>query len=526
MLNIQSHPRSTTIIPLSSYLCRRCAKRHSTYFIFIFVHPTTDRDRNDYVVPLLKHLTNEFNIFNAVVGFKSNANRTQFLTHWPYFDKIDELQLNDNFFPDKTTNLNGKILRVGLFPGRVRLKIDENNGRLRGPDGDFTHLLTEKLNATLRVIRPIDHIDYGIPTTIHPKNGTGVLGQIIREDVDISLNARFMRLDLYQNNNIAEATDSIERDDLCLIVPRRGFHTPIDNFIHSLDVNVWLLIPFTIVVYILILRLTIKLADHFSCRPIDAIGCIFNQPMSRLPRTLPTRSIVIFWLLYCTVMSTVFSSCLTSTFTVNRPVPQIDTTWDWAASKYPVIASNDYANLIKRYVNGTESTANELFFRYLKAVEWSEYWSLIDARNTKFAYVNKRQLNSFLVNTILQDGLPLFHNMRVCPVHFHACYILPFGSPLRGRVNSIIRRLHRAGIFYYWERRSDLDNRRMSVNRVMSDSKSLKLRHIFGFYLWLGGLTIATIVFVMEITGLAMQIHRIGQRMRRKCGAYLNFVGQ
>lgn len=516
MVIVQSHPHVNASHPIE---LNQNSERYRQKVFLVFTECITNIEQTLYLLPMFEHYSFVLNIFNVVAIFKDCVEGIRLNTYSPFERKLITIggstsQLDEIFF-DKTRNFYQKPLRVSYFHEEIRSNMRKSS-TIQGPDAAFGYVLAEKLNATLKIIEPNDSFEYGNPTTASPKNGTGSLGQVIRGDVDISLNARFLRLDLFRNNNIVESTNSIGRDDMCILVPRRGFYTPIHDFVHSLDATVWSFIFIALFVTVFCIQIIAKQSNErnfLTFHLFDAARSHFNQPTSHLPETTPLRIAIIFWIIYCFIMGNVFHCCLTSTFTVKKIENQIDIVDDLIKTNLKIVSSIDYGNLIRRYVNGTNSSNHKKMTKLLFPVEWNEYNERIDRRDSNFAYANKFHMTLFYANTLLYEGWPIFHAMRECPVPFLSCYIAPFGSPLLGIINQIIGQLEQSGIFRHWEREANSYIRPQPLSRITVDPHPLRIEYIFGFYILIGGHLVALIVFAIEFTHIHLQMKRFLQKL-------------
>lgn len=519
---VQSHPRAAeplSVLPMQSL------ERYRQKVLLAFGECVTSAERAQHLQPMLERFAFTLKLFNVVAALRSCDGEVHLLTLSPFERRLIELDpaatQSDALFYDKAANFHGGRLWVSLFHEPIRANMRRGRG-IKGPDGALGYVLAAKLNATLKVLQPGDSVEYGNPTTASPKDGTGSLGQVIRGEVNVSLNARFLRLDLFQNNNIAEPTNAIGRDDMCVLVPRSGFRTPIHNFVHSLDANVWSLVVLLLLATVLCVRVIVRQSDerefsHFHV--IDAARSYFNQSLTHLPRTTAVRIAIIFWIIYCFVMANVFHCCLTSTFTVKQSAPQIESLDDLIESNYRIVSSVDYSNLLIRYVNRTNSTAHKALTRRLLPMEWREYAEYIGRRDARFAYSEKSHMTLFYANDILREGLPLFYAMRECPVPFLACYVAPFGSPLLGALNRLLGRLEQAGISRHWERAANSYLRPLPPNRVAVQPEPLRIGSLFAFYVLIGGHLAAAVAFAAEVTRAHSAAQRLLAHVRRKVSA-------
>lgn len=514
ILNIQSQQPTENQLNIT-FLTHRAGERHRTYVLEVYEQRV---NRTDIWLPVrLRNYTNNYRILNVIALLETVDGKVHAYTYSPYTDEMIQLSEGtyqlDELFPNKI-NFQGRPLHVSLFSEEARA-IMTVSSKILGPDGDIAYLLAEKLNATLITHSPQDKLEYGNPTT--KNNGTGSLGQVLRGEVNISLNSRFMRFDLFRVNNIVEPTNSIGRDDMCILVPMPTFMSPIHNLLHTLDVTVWtlafcIIFPFTFLIQWISANKFHSMEPNFRhFQLLDAVRSYFNQTLMRLPKTSLLRCIVILWIIYCFIMTNIFQSCLTSTYTVRILEKEIDNIADLVKSDYSIIAANDYGKLISQYFDGDQRSERGKLLNKLHLVDWSEYNRMIHYNNTDYAFVNKYHLTTFYVNAKIHNGLPIYRTIKECPVPFLSCYIVPFGSPLLGYFNKIIGRLEHSGIFRYWERRANVDAKRAPIPRKSGHPQPLQLGQMFSFYFLLGGLSTAFVTFVVEITGISERINIIKQ---------------
>lgn len=287
-------------------------------------------------------------------------------------------------------------------------------------------------------------------------------------------------------------------------MPSPDYLPTIHTLVYSLDAFVWLLIFVIIFPFSLLARCVVSNhpfePNFHSFELLELIRCYLNQTFARLPRTTNLRSIIFMWIVYCFLITNIFQSCLTSTLTVKRLEHEINTIADLSESDLRIIAAIDYARLIVRYFNQSWGGANrQKLTAKLWPMEWFEYNQFIGNNNIQYAYANKHHMTTYYANVKMKSGFPLFHMMHECPVPFPACYIVPFGSPLLGQLNTIIGRLEHGGIFQYWERRAGSDDFRARLTRSDGQPEPLRLNSLFAFYFLFGGLFIAFITLLYEL---------------------------
>lgn len=520
ILHIQSEQRPTESQRIA-FLERHAGERHRTYVLEVYEQSVNSTDIL-WLRARLRHYTNTYQILNVIALLQMDDGAVRTFTYSPYADEM--IQLSDDayrlheLFSDKI-NFNRRPLHVSLFPEEVRA-IMNVSPKITGPDADFAYLLAENLNGTLIVHSPPDALEYGNPTSAH--NASGSLGQVMRREVDISLNSRFMRFDLFRENNIVEPTNNIGRDEMCVIAPLPQFMPPLHNLLYSLDATVWTLTFVVIFPFTFLLHWATAIQSHRvdsdfrHFHLLDALRSYFNQTLTRLPSTSMLRCIIILWITYCFIMTNIFQSCLTSTFTVKILEKEIHNIDDLIKSDLSIIAAVDYGRLISRYFEGGPLTGRGKLLEKMRLVEWAEYNKMIDDNNTHYAYVNKHHLTVFYANAKIRDGLPMYRAIKECPVPFLACYIVPFGSPLLGRLNTIIGRLEQSGIFRYWERRVNADPLRAPIVRKSGQPEPIQLKQMFSFYFLFAGLLASFVVFLLELCRIRMPARIICKSKRKR----------
>lgn len=506
--------REPAVDPNLGIIRRRSGDKHLTYFLTIY-ESAVNNVTESYVGNTLRKYYKLYNILNIVSIMLRSDGTHAMLTYLPFVDEViclpPDTYLHSQLYFDKAKDFMGQPLKVSLFAEEVRAIFDADGNY--GTDALIASLLAEKCNASLEIVQPTDDEEYGNPTA--KDNATGTLGHVVREEVDIALNSRFLRLDLFYNNNIVEPTVAIGRDDMCILVPKATYIPMIFKLYQSLELSVWMLMLFIIVPFAGFFHFMAAtdrtMGFPLYRRPIllDMLRSVFNQSLPHLPQNNSLRFLIIFWIIYCFLVTNILQSCLISSLTVRKRASDINYIADLIESPYRIVAATDYDRLIKRYFNQSGSNQNRLMGK-LWPMPWTEYNVLIDESNTQYAYANKYHMNSYYASVKLSGGLPLYNAMRECLVPFLACYIVPFGSPFLNRFNDLISWTEQAGIFLYWERSMNENPKRMS-QQVSTDNethKPLQLQNMsLFFYLLLVGLVVSFLIFILELL-YARRLHR------------------
>lgn len=505
VLKVSLEPLPT---PYLAIVKRRSGEGHRTYFLVIYEKMLGDASVGVIRNTLMKYYY-DYNILNVVIIFLRDDGRFYIATYLPFEHKVIYFPfttyLQTELYPDKVKDFKGSVIKVSLFNEEVRAIF--NPKEIVGADAFMAQLLAKRLNATLIVKKPGDNDDYGNPTN-NRNRATGSLGQVVREEVDISLNARFMRLDLFYNNNLAEPTMHLGRDDMCVLIPKAANNPMIVNLYRSLDLTVWLLLlliifPFAGIFHYIATSSRICGDRDPYRRPIllDLLRSFFNQNLTHLPRTTYLRYLIIFWIIYCFLVTNILQSCLTSSLTVKGNGKDIHSIADLSLSSYKVIAAADYANLVTTYFNQNGSNQKRLTNKLLP-MPWAKYNQFIGNNNVEYAYLNKYHMTKYYESVKIANGRPIYNAMKECLVPFLACYIVPFGSPFLGRINDIIAWTNQAGIFMIWDRTMNEKPKRVvqQHQNMKGKQSALTFDQLYVFFLfWIGGLALSGCVFLGEI---------------------------
>lgn len=194
--------------PTLKFLSRRAGGRYQTYLLMVYEE--LQNDTHFWLKPLLQRYNQEYHLQNVAAMFQWWNQTAQVSTYEPYQEQIltfnaSVYKQRDIFF-EKNINFQHKLLKVAIFSEEVRAVADANGKIESGADLEIAKLIAAKLNATLSLRKPPDGIEYGNP--INAFDGTGTLGQVMREEVDIAVNSRFLRLDLFKIVNLTESSES------------------------------------------------------------------------------------------------------------------------------------------------------------------------------------------------------------------------------------------------------------------------------------------------------------------------------
>lgn len=502
-LNILRHPQELNL----SYVKKKMKNKEYTFYTIVF---TEKLPPNSINIELREIFTKfwQRQVLNVIIVFWTD--KLNCLTYSP-FEKEFLIPLNvsetnaERLFYDKTINLNGQKLRLGMFfePQRAEFILHPNNTatNIEGVDAKFAKMVVKKMNATLRLITPQDGCAIG--EMFPNKTTTGVFALFQNETVDMSFNARFFRLQ--QFFGIIEPTTTIGRDDLCILVPRSGFALDLNNIFDAFETPVWTFILVALPVYAIFFHIynTIRPCNWYSLNHIvlRLFGWNLNQPYMRSPDTSLAKIVLALWIIYSAVITQFYNSNLTSYLMVKSRLPDITTLQQLQQSNYHILTLQKYADLMNDSL--IKSKKYEHLMGRIHAVsETSEIIDNMFYKNVSYAYAHKDHMfRDVLTKYNLFDT---FLSIPECPVPYINVYALSYGSPYKGRVNQILGRCQDSGILDHLQ---DLKSHMEKLMQNRHHKKSTNEREVAisithlqsAFYILVLGCIVSVFVFLFEV---------------------------
>lgn len=482
-----------------SYVKKKMKNKEYTHYAIVF----TEKIQLDSFNDTLKLMFNEFwerRVLNVIIVFWTN--KLNCFTYSP-FEKQFLIPLSTNetkpesVFYDKTINLNGHQLKVGMFNEEQRAKITyvDKKPIMRGMDGGFAGMVIKRMNATLVLIEPLDGELYPNKTI------NGIFALLANETVDMSFNARFFRMQQFRQS--IEPTISIGRDDLCILVPRAGISLNLDNIFDTFEWPVWALIVVSLPIYALLFHLHYNdnkrrgEAHTFTHAFLRLFGWNLNQPYMRSP----AKIMLGLWIIYSAVITNWYNSSLTSYLMVKPRLPDIKTLEQLEQSNYHILTLQKYGDLIEEFIINSKEHQNLLGRIDTVDHSFEIFKRVVFEKDTSYAYAHKEHIIRYLVSKgRLYDT---FAQMTECPVPFLNTYALAYGSPYKGRINYIISQSQDCGIFDHWlDIKSHID-KLIQARHQKSTSEHHVAISIFhlqtAFYILFFGCTVSFLVFLFEI---------------------------
>ncbi|XP_075144671.1 ionotropic receptor 85a [Haematobia irritans] len=403
----------------------------------------------------------------------------------------------DQLFPRTMINMKLKPLRICLYADEVR-SLFLPNGHVHGTDGLMTSYLAERMNATALV------------------NRIGVYGNesasqdlCFRETVDeidhLAGNIRFLSPESFYGR--VENTLALNRDDLCVLVPKARIASSFWNLFRSFNCNVWMYILVTLLGtygFCVVVFRSYLANDKLM---LDLLACMVTTPYeNRAHSKMSLRIFFTVWLIYGLLISAAFKGNLTSNLVQRKYLSDINTLGDLAKSEYPLATLPRHVKHLDRYLDA--GNPNEALIKNkMVTITDGRLRELVEENNRNYAYLQKHHLTVFRANSRKHslNGRPCFHAMAQCLVPFHAVYIVPYGSPFLGYINRLMRNAQEHGYINHWDHLMSAAFKRTrrigSLQRHNDDEPEvLQLIHFqAAFCLWICGLVIAFVQFLVEI---------------------------
>lgn len=489
-----------------SYVKKKMKNKEYIRYAIVFTEKITSNSyRND-----LSEIFDEFwqrQVLNVIIIFWTS--KLNCFTYTPFGERyLIPLNVNwtqpDRLFYEKTRNLEGYTLRLGMFFEPQRASISEVDGKfvMKGIDGGLAQMIINAMNATLQLVRPVDNAKLG--EIFSNKTSSGIIALFENETIDMSFNARFYRMQHFRG--IIEPTITLGRDDLCILVPRTGISLNLDNIFDAFEMPVWTLVIIALPIYAIFLHIYhgkwrgYRKSYSLSHTFLRLFGWNLNQPYMRSPRTAFIKIMIGLWIMYSAVITNWYNSNLTSYLMVKPRLPDITTLEQLEQSNYHILTLKKYADVMNEFLINLKGHQN-LLGRVHAVNEQNGLFNYISDKNTMYAYAHKEHILRFILN---KDHLyETFAEMKECAVPFVNVYALSYGSPYKGRVNWLLSQSIDCGITDHWlDIRSHIDklNQVRHQKSASEQHVAISISHLqSAFYILLFGCIVSFLVFIFEI---------------------------
>lgn len=156
--------------------------------------------------------------------------------------------------------------------------------------------------------------------------------------------------------------------------------------------------------------------------------------------------------------------------------------------------------------NSMTERTNEMYLKRTQAFNDKKIKEVIEMRKFEYAVLLKKTEAQHIIRnpSNIEKGRPIFHTVSECPIPCSIVYGLRYGSPYLPRINYILHCLNQAGILQYWSKTDELGVNthfnKLLANSNSKDIKTLSMQNLQEvFYVWLNGLFLSCISFLIEI---------------------------
>ncbi|XP_055856990.1 uncharacterized protein LOC129919908, partial [Episyrphus balteatus] len=486
-----------------SIVQKKSAAKHRSYFIVIVEDSTEITSK--WLIDSFKKFWDIW-VLNAVIFFWKK-NSIQMYTFSPFTSKkflwkIDSNASgkNDLFFRT-TPDMNGRKLKICLYPDETRA-VFQPSGEILGPDGLMSAFVADRLNAT-RVVKMPDEYKWSTPYQREGNYNTSdyCLSEIRSAKSDMALNTRFLSYDNFQKK--IEHTVVYDRDDLCILVPKAQPASLFWNLFRPFQIPVWIVTCSMLLVTYAFCRILLPQTSHLF---LKLYSTMLTHPLIATTPKLSMKIFLIFWFSYCLLITGAYKCNLMSNLVFRISLPEIDNLQELANSPFQLLIHTRHQKFIDKYVNSSPAYVKEIK-RNTIPVPDDFFMKKLNTNDLDYAYLEKFHVINFRVNSRkhYNRGRPLFHIMDVCPIPFQTVYIVPYGSPYLGILDTLVRRAQEHGFVEHWTKLMDTQFKRSgkSVVRNSQDDDDLvvlRLGHLqAAFYILIMGLSLATIILFVEI---------------------------
>jgi hypothetical protein len=482
---------------VSNFLEKRSASKHKSRFFVIFEKTKTT---GQWIQDTLRQFW-KVHILNVVIIFWSTE--LNIYTYNPFLHDFnirikEKIHDPESLFYDKLNDLQGYEMKVSLVPESVRA-VYKKDGKISGSDAFLASLLSKRLNSKFKYITSSDiNNPYGM--FFNNGSATGSLKDIMEDKVNFSLNTRLLIYDNFYKR--VEPSISNGHDDICVMVPRpRVLLTT--NLFRNFEGPVWMVTLISVLVMAKFWARFGPPAD-ISRILIDVYGCLLSQPIVSTSSKLSQKIVITFWMIYCLLISSAYKGTLISSLSLPAEISDINTIAQLEQANLEILVLPNFYLLLHNYLNKSHP-ADQMLLKNLRKVNSAEYHRNLAANNLNVAYINRRHLTNYWStqkeHTV--NGRSLFNTMQECPMPFMVVYVFPYGSPLVGKFNQILRGVQEGGVEQYWEHFLDTfgnGDKIKKIHKDENDKQQLNLSHLQeAFYMLVMGLLVSVGAFCYEV---------------------------
>uniref|UniRef100_A0A1I8PE54 Uncharacterized protein n=1 Tax=Stomoxys calcitrans TaxID=35570 RepID=A0A1I8PE54_STOCA len=486
-----------------SFMRKKSAAKHLTNILLVILDAAAVSEK--WLRCIFEMFWNMWILNVAIIYAEQEYHQIIIHRYDPFADELIQKTLEreqhaglEQVFPRSMLNMRLRPFRVCMYPDEVR-SIFQQNGQVTGADGMLTAYMAERLNATISV----NYMGtYGNVSISHDL----CFREIVDEIDHLGGNTRFLSLDSFYGR--VEYTIVLDRDDLCVLVPKARIASAFWNLLRPFNCRVWSMIVVTKMLVYILCRLVYRHIFAGAKLMLHLLACVISSPHAHFIRPpLSSRIFLGVWLIFGLLISAAYKGNLTSHLVERVYLPDVNSLRQLAESPYPLATLPRHVKHMNRYLN-EGNRYEHLLKSKIVTIPDMQLRNLVEDNNLSYAYLQKAHISVFRANSRKHsiNGKPCYHAMAQCIVPFHAVYIVPYGSAFLGYINRLMRNAQEHGYLNYWNglmsaafkraRRNGLPQRQHDDG----EPEVLQLLHFqAAFCLWAFGLVLAFIVFIWEV---------------------------
>lgn len=349
------------------------------------------------------------------------------------------------------------------------------------------------------------------------------MADVTEDRAEFSFNGRFLNPDFQENH--VETTNSYERDDMCVVVPKAGFKPTFYNIFRTMSRTTWVcaiaMAFITVTVFNMIQSLQRKWYTKRNLNEIKRMTWLdtfmmmnqsfYGASIGKLPTTLPLRLIFAGWIFYSFLMTSSYTGKLVSKLALPQYLDDIETLQDLKESGLEIVVESSFVPILEENLDYEFWKSIRGRITSLKPKAFKAHFNE-NKTNAAYAMENHRADYAVFRNYDKVTGRPRYQKMSDCLIYYPKTYIVGQGSPYLGRVNELISRFYEVGLVQYWEQLSEfqatikgeiIDEDEEEENDEDEDEDIkviLSIEHLQGaFYILAIGLGASFVVFIIEI---------------------------
>ncbi|XP_008190606.2 uncharacterized protein LOC103312232 isoform X1 [Tribolium castaneum] len=251
-------------------------------------------------------------------------------------EKIVNLTNSRDFFPNKLLDINGHVLKIGMFKDTPR-NTKNSKGQWYGPDYELLEAITFMMNATLQIVE-----------SAQEEHFNGLYDNVLNGIVDFSF------IPLYKFDTFSQIDFSYPRklENLVVLVPKAG-QIPQESYLFLIfDYKIWL----SVLVFLFLISCVLKQAqfvvkkrqNSFIYWLFEAWKCFIGSggTTSFGRKETPVKFILTVWMLGSIIVSACFQCSFTSSFTKPKYFDEINTLDDLRQTGLRIFCADYYKNYL------------------------------------------------------------------------------------------------------------------------------------------------------------------------------------